>query len=121
MSEGLKVNDILPAELILAYLHRGGARCFTPDVLAVSCSGAGIMSEKVVTMETSESSEDELGRLDIDLDRKSRQHNLSSSNVRAILHVSVSHTHTHRMCVFHTVYIGRGWCVNTCSYLRVRR
>lgn len=59
------------------------------------------MGEKVVTMETSESSEDELGRLDIDLDRKSRQHNLSSSNVRAILHVSITHktqqhTHTHK-------------------------
>uniref|UniRef100_A0A671UFW3 Gon-4 like b n=1 Tax=Sparus aurata TaxID=8175 RepID=A0A671UFW3_SPAAU len=50
-----------------------------------------MMGEKVVTMETSESSEDELGRLDIDLDRKSRQHNLSSSNVRAILHEVITH------------------------------
>lgn len=46
-----------------------------------------------VTIETVESSEDELGRLDIDLDRKSKQHNLTSSNVRAILHVSVSVSH----------------------------
>lgn len=53
-----------------------------------------MMGETVVTMETCESSEDELGRLDIDLDRKSKQHNLTSSNVRAILHVSVSNTHT---------------------------
>lgn len=45
---------------------------------------------KVVTMETSESSDDELGRLDIDLDRKSKQHNLTSRNVRTILHVSVA-------------------------------
>lgn len=52
------------------------------------------MGEEVVAMETNESSEDELGRLDIDLDRKSRQHNLTSSNVRAILHVSDTHTHT---------------------------
>ncbi|XP_034722258.1 GON-4-like protein, partial [Etheostoma cragini] len=36
-------------------------------------------------------SEDELGRLDIDLDRKSRQHNLTSSNVRAILHEVITH------------------------------
>lgn len=34
--------------------------------------------------------EDELGRLDMDLLRKSKQHNLTSNNVRAILHVSVS-------------------------------
>lgn len=39
-------------------------------------------------MESSEGSDDDLGRLDIDLDRKSKQHNLTSSNVRAILHVS---------------------------------
>ncbi|XP_068180839.1 GON-4-like protein [Antennarius striatus] len=38
-----------------------------------------------------ESSEDELGRLDIDLDRKSRQHNLTSRNVRAILHEVITH------------------------------
>lgn len=53
------------------------------------------------TKEISESSDDELGRLDIDLDRKSREHNLTRGNVRAILHVSVStccifsHEHTH--------------------------
>ncbi|XP_029282893.1 GON-4-like protein [Cottoperca gobio] len=40
---------------------------------------------------TSEASEDELGRLDIDLDRKSRQLNLTSSNVRAILHEVITH------------------------------
>lgn len=51
-------------------------------------------------------SEDELGRLDVDLDRKSKQHNLTSSNVRAILHVSICHQqvtcHTHEkrfLCV----------------------
>lgn len=55
---------------------------------SVSCSGGAT---------TCESSEDELGRLDIDLDRKSKQHNLTSRNVRAILHVSASHalTQTH--------------------------
>lgn len=54
-------------------------------------SGDGMMGEKMVTMETSESSEDELGRLDIDLDRKSKQHNLTFSNVRAILHEVITH------------------------------
>ncbi len=65
---------------------------FTYGALSVS-SGGEMMQVKVVTMETSESSEEELGRLDIDLDRKSKQHNLTSSNVRAILHVSVQQTH----------------------------
>ncbi|XP_013880032.1 GON-4-like protein isoform X2 [Austrofundulus limnaeus] len=40
-----------------------------------------------------ETSDDELGRLDIDLDRKSKQHNLTSSNVRAILHEVITHEH----------------------------
>ena len=53
-----------------------------------------VTREEVVATERNESSEDELGRLDIDLDRKSRQHNLTSSNVRAILHVSDTHKHT---------------------------
>ncbi|KAM6910429.1 GON-4-like protein [Xenentodon cancila] len=44
-------------------------------------------------MEMGESSEDELGRLDIDLDRKSKQHNLTSSNVRTILHEVITHEH----------------------------
>lgn len=43
-----------------------------------------------VSKEKDESFEDELGRLDMDLVRKSKQHNLTSNNVRAILHVSVS-------------------------------
>lgn len=42
-----------------------------------------------------ESSEDELGRLDLDLSRKSKQLNLTSRNVRAILHVSASLCQTH--------------------------
>ncbi|XP_023256433.1 GON-4-like protein [Seriola lalandi dorsalis] len=54
-------------------------------------SGSGIMGEEAVAMETSESSEDELGRLDIDLDRKSKQHNLTTSNVRTILHEVITH------------------------------
>ncbi|XP_068426179.1 GON-4-like protein isoform X2 [Clinocottus analis] len=41
----------------------------------------------------SEAIEDELGRLDVDLDRKSRTHNLTSSNVRAILHEVITHEH----------------------------
>ncbi|XP_068585944.1 GON-4-like protein [Cebidichthys violaceus] len=44
-----------------------------------------------IDLVTSEASEDELGRLDIDLDRKSKQHNLTSSNVRAILHEVITH------------------------------
>nr|XP_054596896.1 GON-4-like protein isoform X1 [Nothobranchius furzeri]XP_054596897.1 GON-4-like protein isoform X1 [Nothobranchius furzeri] len=47
----------------------------------------------MVAMETSECSDDELGRLDIDLDRKSKRHNLTSSNVRAILHEVITHEH----------------------------
>lgn len=43
-----------------------------------------------VNKEKDESFEDELGRLEMDLVRKSKQHNLTSNNVRAILHVSVS-------------------------------
>ncbi|XP_075995008.1 GON-4-like protein isoform X2 [Genypterus blacodes] len=54
-------------------------------------SGGGMMGEEAVTMDTSESSEDELGRLDIDLGKKSKQHNLTSSNVRAILHEVITH------------------------------
>eukprot|EP00064_Thunnus_orientalis_P024405 superscaffoldBa00010415_g24698 len=59
--------------------------------LSVSCSGGGTTGEQAVATETGESSEDELGRLDIDLDRKSKQHNLTSSNVRAILHEVITH------------------------------
>ncbi|XP_074510426.1 GON-4-like protein isoform X2 [Sebastes fasciatus] len=44
-----------------------------------------------VNVLTSEASEDELGRLDIDLDRTSKQHNLTSSNVRVILHEVITH------------------------------
>ncbi|XP_056142146.1 GON-4-like protein [Lampris incognitus] len=39
----------------------------------------------------SESSDDEFGQLDIDLERKSKQHNLTSSNVRTILHEVLTH------------------------------
>lgn len=52
--------------------------------------------------------EDELGRLDMDLLRKSKQHNLTSNNVRAILHVSVSTSDLHtgggvcKACVGHS-------------------
>lgn len=53
--------------------------------------GGGTTGEQAVATETGESSEDELGRLDIDLDRKSKQHNLTSSNVRAILHEVITH------------------------------
>ncbi|XP_030014835.1 GON-4-like protein isoform X2 [Sphaeramia orbicularis] len=49
--------------------------------------------EQVVSMETSDSSDNELGRLDIDLDWKSRRHNLTSRNVRAILHEVITHEH----------------------------
>lgn len=61
-------------------------KCLSPQV-------GGVMGEEALAMETRESSDDELGRLDIDLDRKSKQHNLTSSNVRAILHVSNACTH----------------------------
>lgn len=96
--------DVSRYEQTGVYLDGGRARFFTPDVLSVSWSGGGMMGEEVATMETSESSEDELGRLDIDLDRKSKQHNLTSSNVRAILHVSVTHTHTQSVNTGRTCY-----------------
>ncbi|KAK5609357.1 hypothetical protein CRENBAI_010778 [Crenichthys baileyi] len=44
-------------------------------------------------METNECSDVELGQLDIDLNRKSKQHNLTSRNVRAILHEVITHEH----------------------------
>ncbi|XP_029959339.1 GON-4-like protein [Salarias fasciatus] len=44
----------------------------------------------VGAMETSDS---ELGQLDIDLDRKSKRLNLTSNNVRAILHEVITHEH----------------------------
>ncbi|KAM9851947.1 LOW QUALITY PROTEIN: GON-4-like protein [Aulostomus maculatus] len=56
-------------------------------------SGVWITAEEGVAMETYNSSEDDLGRLDIDLDRKSKQHNLTSSNVRTILHEVITHEH----------------------------
>lgn len=65
--------------------------------LSVFCSGQGTMGEESIATETSE---DELGRLDIDLDRKSKQHNLTSHNVRNILHVSNTHKWAH---VIHNV------------------
>lgn len=50
-----------------------------------------MVGDDTVAMETSD---DDLGRLDIDLDRKSKRLKLTSSNVRAILHVSNTPTHT---------------------------
>ncbi|XP_008296960.1 GON-4-like protein [Stegastes partitus] len=52
---------------------------------------SAVSGEGTVTRETNESSDDELGRLDIDLDRKSKELNLTSSNVRAILHEVITH------------------------------
>ncbi|KAK2845229.1 hypothetical protein Q5P01_011888 [Channa striata] len=57
-----------------------------------SVSGCRKMGEDVVTM-VIESSDEELGQLDIDLYRKSKQHNLTSRNVRAILHEVITHEH----------------------------
>lgn len=50
-----------------------------------------------VSKEKDDSIEDELGRLDMDLVRKSKQHNLTSTNVRAILHVSASISMTYTL------------------------
>ncbi|XP_054478185.1 GON-4-like protein, partial [Anoplopoma fimbria] len=66
------------------------------DIMMTSHEHIGSCLNKVwlnstVDVLTSEASEDELGRLDIDLDRKSKQHNLTSSNVRAILHEVITH------------------------------
>lgn len=73
--------------------HIGGFSVDRQEEEKMPVSGGGMMGEEAVTIENSESSEDELGRLDIDLDRKSKQHNLTSSNVRAILHEVITHEH----------------------------
>ncbi|KAM9782561.1 GON-4-like protein [Neosynchiropus ocellatus] len=52
-----------------------------------------MMDEEAVTMEICQSSDDEMGRLDIDLDRKSKQLNLTSSNVRTLLHEVITNEH----------------------------
>ncbi|XP_035991560.1 GON-4-like protein isoform X2 [Fundulus heteroclitus] len=53
--------------------------------------GSGHAGLNEDAMETSECSDAELGQLDVDLDRKSRRHNLTSRNVRAILHEVITH------------------------------
>ncbi|CAN9514405.1 unnamed protein product [Ophioblennius macclurei] len=59
---------------------------------AASTPGTGGRAtwKDVVAMETSDN---ELGQLDIDLDRKSKRLNLTSNNVRAILHEVITHEH----------------------------
>uniref|UniRef100_A0A3P8ZRB2 GON-4-like protein n=1 Tax=Esox lucius TaxID=8010 RepID=A0A3P8ZRB2_ESOLU len=42
---------------------------------------------------SSDSEEDEFGQLDVDLERKSQQHNLTSVNVRTILHEVITNEH----------------------------
>ncbi|XP_061551452.1 GON-4-like protein isoform X2 [Phycodurus eques] len=56
--------------------------------------GAGLEDEPRPlsgSRQTEESGEDELSRLDVDLDAKSRRHNLTSCNVRTILHEVITH------------------------------
>ncbi|CAB1416259.1 unnamed protein product [Pleuronectes platessa] len=72
---------------------RTGSSLVVRTHLSRSQEVGGVTREELVATERNESSEDELGRLDIDLDRKSRQHNLTSSNVRAILHEVITHEH----------------------------
>ncbi|XP_029359670.1 GON-4-like protein isoform X2 [Echeneis naucrates] len=72
-------------------LRQTGCSPVTQDS-SVSVGGV-IMVDDMVAMETKDSSEDELGRLDVDLDRKSKQHNLTTSNVRTILHEVITHEH----------------------------
>lgn len=57
-------------------------------------------SDEMVSLEASSSqpsesdnSEDEFGQLDIDLERKSKQHNLTSVNIRTILHEVITNEH----------------------------
>ncbi|XP_074540005.1 GON-4-like protein isoform X2 [Halichoeres trimaculatus] len=86
-------DDICPLESKTVRLDHRCHRESSPenwrDEERTPVSGVGMF----VNMETCESSEDELGRLDIDLDRKSKQHNLTSRNVRAILHEVITHEH----------------------------
>ncbi|XP_053743943.1 GON-4-like protein [Synchiropus splendidus] len=52
-----------------------------------------MMDAEAVILEICQSSDDEMGRLDIDLDRKSKQLNLTSSNVRTLLHEVITNEH----------------------------
>ncbi|XP_019719186.1 GON-4-like protein isoform X1 [Hippocampus comes] len=64
------------------------------ETFSVKLRSAGLEDEwrpSAGGQQLEESSEDELGRLDIDLDRKSRQLNLTSGNVRTILHEVITH------------------------------
>ncbi|XP_075873123.1 GON-4-like protein isoform X2 [Nelusetta ayraudi] len=60
-------------------------------------SGADRQTDDTGGATAGESSEDELGRLDLDLSRKSKQLNLTSRNVRAILHEVITHQHVVEM------------------------
>lgn len=50
--------------------------------------GHSVAGKKSSEDSSSDSEEDEFEQLDMDLERKSQQHNLTSVNVRTILHVS---------------------------------
>ncbi|KAM9309645.1 GON-4-like protein isoform 2-T2 [Pholidichthys leucotaenia] len=59
--------------------------CRTGSAVEDRTAGSG---DEAVAMETSD---DDLGQLDVDLDRKSKRLNLTSNNVRAILHEVITH------------------------------
>ncbi|KAG7475895.1 GON-4 [Solea senegalensis] len=87
-------HDICPVQRKLLRMDRKSAS----GSPSVKMSQVGeVTGEESVSQETSESSDDELGRLDIDLDRKSRQLNLTRGNVRAILHEVITHEHVVQM------------------------
>ncbi|XP_035804661.2 GON-4-like protein [Amphiprion ocellaris] len=97
-------EDICPLE-VKSFRTDGGTDVFRTERRSETASTPGterptderqqvttsVSGEGTVTIETCELSDDEMGRLDIDLDRKSRELNLTCSNVRAILHEVITH------------------------------
>ncbi|XP_043972602.1 GON-4-like protein isoform X3 [Gambusia affinis] len=94
MAQGRPTEDILcPLDVKSTRTSRVMADGGLEEEEAAPGSGQVELNRDSVAMEASECSDVELGQLDMDLDRKSRQHNLTSRNVRAILHEVITHEH----------------------------
>ncbi|XP_014879267.1 GON-4-like protein isoform X4 [Poecilia latipinna] len=94
MAQGRPAEDTLcPLDVKSTKTSRGVTDGGLEEEEAAPGSGQVELTWDLVAMEASECSDVELGQLDLDLDRKSRQHNLTSRNVRAILHEVITHEH----------------------------
>ncbi|XP_007542791.2 PREDICTED: GON-4-like protein [Poecilia mexicana] len=94
MAQGRPAEDTLcPLDVKSTKTSRDVADGGLEEEEAAPGSGQVELTWDLVAMEASECSDVELGQLDLDLDRKSRQHNLTSRNVRAILHEVITHEH----------------------------